>query len=100
MVQSAVSKAIATLEGEIAFRLFDRVGRNIRLTETGATFRDRAVALLEHADRFSGWASEQERARRDGLRPAVPLQLSTGPCAAPARRTDLPTRTIGSNWLG
>jgi len=40
--QSAISKRIASLESELGQRLFDRLGRDIRLTEAGAT-------LLPHA---------------------------------------------------
>lgn len=55
MMQSAVSKSIAALEGEIEFRLFDRVGRNVRLTPMGGAFRDRALKLLDHARELRAW---------------------------------------------
>lgn len=48
MMQSAVSKSVAALEGEVGLRLFDRVGRNVRHTVVGAAFRDRARDLLDH----------------------------------------------------
>ena len=50
VAQSAVSHAIATLEAQHAARLFDRVGRNIVLTEAGRIFLDEARAVLARAD--------------------------------------------------
>lgn len=47
--QSAVSSAIATLEGKYRIRLFDRVGRGIRLTGNGKVFLREARAVLNRA---------------------------------------------------
>jgi DNA-binding transcriptional LysR family regulator len=47
--QSAVSSAIATLEGKYQIRLFDRVGRGIRLTGNGRVFLREARAVLSRA---------------------------------------------------
>ncbi|MGI9374465.1 MAG: LysR substrate-binding domain-containing protein [Hyphomicrobiales bacterium] len=47
--QSTVSSAIATLEGNYEIRLFDRVGRRIRLTENGKIFLREARAVLNQA---------------------------------------------------
>jgi DNA-binding transcriptional LysR family regulator len=49
MSQSATSAAIATLEASYQVRLFDRVGRGIRLTETGRIFLHEARAVLDRA---------------------------------------------------
>jgi len=50
--QSAISKRIASLESELGRRLFDRLGRDIRLTEAGVTLlphaRD-ALMMLENS---------------------------------------------------
>ena len=78
MMQSAVSKSVAALEGEVGLRLFDRVGRNIRLTVVGAAFRDRARDLLDHTCRLEAWAV----ASRPSY-PAIDLQ-EQNPTAAPA----------------
>ena len=56
MAQSAVSKAIATLEGELEIRFFDRIGRNIKLTPLGAAFRYQAIELLDHVNQLKAWA--------------------------------------------
>lgn len=49
MSQSTVSSAISTLEGKYEVRLFDRVGRGIRLTENGRVFLREAQAVLNRA---------------------------------------------------
>jgi DNA-binding transcriptional LysR family regulator len=49
LTQSAVSSAIAALEGRHDVRLFDRVGRNIVLNQTGRVFLERARAVLYEA---------------------------------------------------
>lgn len=48
--QSAVSSAIAALEGRHGAKLFDRVGRGIELTEAGALFLREARAVLARAE--------------------------------------------------
>jgi len=49
MSQSAASSAIAALEASYQIKLFDRVGRGIRLTETGQIFLREARAVLDRA---------------------------------------------------
>jgi DNA-binding transcriptional LysR family regulator len=46
LAQSAASAAIASLESRHRTKLFDRVGRNIELTEQGRAFLDEARAVL------------------------------------------------------
>ncbi|MDX5357669.1 MAG: LysR family transcriptional regulator [Rhodobacterales bacterium] len=50
MTQSAVSAAIAALEARHDVRLFDRVGRNIALTDAGRRFVPHARALVQQAE--------------------------------------------------
>jgi len=50
LTQSAVSAAIAALERRYGIKLFDRVGRGIVLTHTGAEFLHEARAVLARAD--------------------------------------------------
>ncbi|WP_138470036.1 LysR family transcriptional regulator [Poseidonocella sp. HB161398] len=50
LTQSAVSSAIAALEAQHGVKLFDRIGRGIRLTEAGARFTGAARAVLAQAD--------------------------------------------------
>lgn len=49
VTQSAASAAIAALEERHAVKLFDRVGRGIRLTEAGRLFLDEARGVLARA---------------------------------------------------
>jgi DNA-binding transcriptional LysR family regulator len=49
MSQSATSAAIASLEAGYQIKLFDRIGRGIRLTETGRIFLREARAVLDRA---------------------------------------------------
>lgn len=46
ITQPAVSKRIATLEQQLAAKLFDRIGRQVVLTEAGRTLLPRAQQLL------------------------------------------------------
>ena len=47
LTQPAVSKRIAQLEGELQVRLFDRLGRQLALTEAGAALQPRAQRICE-----------------------------------------------------
>ncbi|HEX3886161.1 MAG TPA: LysR family transcriptional regulator [Phenylobacterium sp.] len=48
--QSAVSNALSSLEGRHGVRLFDRIGRGVRLNEAGRAFLPEAWAVLARAD--------------------------------------------------
>ncbi|MCE4226461.1 LysR family transcriptional regulator [Methylobacterium sp. C25] len=50
LAQSAVSTAIANIEGRHATKLFDRVGRGIELTQAGRAFLIEARAVLARAE--------------------------------------------------
>jgi DNA-binding transcriptional LysR family regulator len=47
LTQPAISKRIATLEEELGVRLFDRIGRQVQLTEAGRALVPRARRLLD-----------------------------------------------------
>jgi DNA-binding transcriptional LysR family regulator len=49
LTQSATSAAVAALEERYATKLFDRIGRNIKLTEAGRLFLVEARAVLARA---------------------------------------------------
>jgi DNA-binding transcriptional LysR family regulator len=80
ITQSAASAAIAALEARYDAKLFDRVGRGIRLTETGKLFLPQARAVLDGV--AAARAVLEERSREP-----------TGPVALAA------SQTIASYWL-
>ncbi|MEC3916687.1 LysR family transcriptional regulator [Nocardia sp. CDC160] len=51
IAQPALTQQIQRLESLLETRLFDRTSRTVALTPAGAVLRDRAIALLGHADR-------------------------------------------------
>lgn len=55
---STVSQQFAVLETETGSRLFERVGRNLRLTPTGRMLVDRARDLREHMDSIEAELSD------------------------------------------
>lgn len=50
LTQPAVSKRIATLEAQLGRRLFDRIGREVALTEAGRALLPRARRILAELD--------------------------------------------------
>lgn len=68
VTQSAASAAIAALETQHDIRLFDRIGRGIRLTETGRAFLDEARAVLARAKAAESMLGELAGLRRGTLR--------------------------------
>lgn len=65
--QSAVSHAVASLEGELGLALFDRTGRRPTLTPAGAALLEDARAVLLKVDTM--------RARAQGLGMGLELEL-------------------------
>jgi DNA-binding transcriptional LysR family regulator len=50
LTQSALSRALSRLEHEVGAELFQRVGRTLRLTPAGQTFKEHVDAVLHHYD--------------------------------------------------
>jgi DNA-binding transcriptional LysR family regulator len=67
LAQSAVSAAIAALEGRHGAKLFDRVGRGVELTEAGALFLVEARAVLARAEAAELVLSELANLKRGTL---------------------------------
>ncbi|RZK97128.1 MAG: LysR family transcriptional regulator [Methylobacterium sp.] len=80
LVQSAVSTAIANIEGRHATKLFHRVGRGIELTEAGRVFLVEARAVLARAE-----AAELVLADLSGMRRGTLVLYAS--------------QTIASDWL-
>ena len=58
--QPSLSQQILKLEDELGARLFDRLGRTVRLTELGKTFLPRARAVLRELEAARGDVVEQK----------------------------------------
>lgn len=50
VAQSAVSRQIANLEDELGVELFERVGRNVKLTQIGKIFLEHTISVLHAID--------------------------------------------------
>src|SRR6202049_2258338 len=83
--QPSLSQQILKLEDELGARLFDRLGRSVRLTELGKTFLPRARAVLRELEAARGDVAEQKDSVGGsvtiGVIPTVP------PYFLPPRRT-------------
>lgn len=67
LTQPAVSAAIASLEDRYGVRLFDRIGRRIELTRTGALLLAEARAVLQKVGDIETLLSELSGLRRGAL---------------------------------
>ena len=57
LTQSAVSRQIAQLEDMLQARLFDRIGRRVRLNEAGRAYADEVLPALDNIRRATARAS-------------------------------------------
>lgn len=80
LTQSATSAAIAALEQRHAVRLFDRVGRNIKLTAAGRLFVTEARAVLARASAAEAMLADLAGLKRGSLSLAA-------------------SQTVGNYWL-
>jgi LysR family hydrogen peroxide-inducible transcriptional activator len=58
--QPSLSQQILKLEGELGARLFDRLGRSVRLTDLGKTLLPRARAILRELEAAKGEVLERK----------------------------------------
>ena len=77
VAQPSLSQQILKLEDELGARLFDRLGRSVRVTELGKAFLPRARAVLRELEAARGDVVE----RKDSL--AGPLCVGVIPTVAP-----------------
>ena len=77
MSQPSLSQQILKLEDELGTRLFDRLGRSVRLTEVGKTFLPRARAVLRELEAARGDVVEQ----KDSI--SGPMTVGAIPTVAP-----------------
>ena len=83
--QPSLSQQIMKLEDELGARLFDRLGRSVRLTATGQTFLPRARAVLRELEAARGDVAEQ----KDSVGGSVTIGVipTVAPYYLPARLT-------------
>lgn len=81
--QPSLSQQILKLEDELGARLFDRLGRSVRLTELGRAFLPRARAVLRDLESARGEVAE----RKDSLSGTVRIGVipTVAPYFLPAR---------------
>src|ERR1700726_4400994 len=58
--QPSLSQQILKLDDELGARLFDRLGRSVRLTDLGKTFLPRARAVLRELEAAKGDVDERK----------------------------------------
>lgn len=61
--QAAISARIASLEQELGVRLFDREGREVKLTPQGLAALDKAETIVRLADEFKDQVGDRETLR-------------------------------------
>src|ERR1700685_1302979 len=74
IAQPSLSQQGPKLEEELGVKLFDRLGRSIRLTEAGRAFIPRARAILEQLDAARSSAADQNT----DLRGSVTVGVRSG----------------------
>ena len=60
MSQSAASSALKELESQYDVKLFDRIGKRLKLNAHGERVREQAIALMQSADEFSRSISQDQ----------------------------------------
>ncbi len=99
--QSAVSRHITALEGQLGLRLFDRSQRKLRLTQEGKTLLSEACNTLDSLDRFRRVAEEIRQMKRGHLHILAGQNLANGllPEAMAAFRAEAPAITISMDVI-
>jgi LysR family cyn operon transcriptional activator len=75
LTQSAASRQIMALEAELGVALFDRVGRNLRITPEGIDLLQRGRGLLEDAESMTERARALKGGRVGTLHVGAPTQV-------------------------
>jgi len=90
VAQPSLSQQIQKLEQELGERLFDRLGRSVKLTAVGVSFLQRATRILEEADAASREARDVQGLVNGkvalGVIPTIAPYLLPGVVAAFARK--------------
>ncbi len=90
VAQPSLSQQILKLEEEVGAKLFDRLGRSIRLTEAGRAFLPNARAALENVDAAGASVAAQQADVRGSITVGVIPTIS--PYLMPGYATDFMER--------
>ncbi len=77
VAQSAVSRQIANLEAELGAPLFERIGRNVKLTPIGKTFLEHTVTALQAIDFAAKQVEEFLNPEKGTIKIGFPTSLAS-----------------------
>ena len=77
VAQSAISRQIANLEGELGVELFEREGRNIKLSPIGRTFLGHAKSAIKAIDYAKAQVDEYLDPERGTIKIGFPTSLAS-----------------------
>ncbi|ATP41583.1 LysR family transcriptional regulator [Solibacillus sp. R5-41] len=77
VAQSAVSRQIANLEEELGAPLFERVGRNVKLTPIGKTFLEHSITALKAIDFAAKQVEEYLDPAKGTIKVGFPTSLAS-----------------------
>lgn len=90
VAQPALTQAIRRLEGELDAKLFERVGRNIRLTPCGEALEDKVAPLLAAFDEIPSAIAQAKGQERNTVRIDVEAATTMTVDAIAAFRATVP----------
>ncbi|WP_042347096.1 LysR family transcriptional regulator [Bacillus massiliigorillae] len=77
VAQSAVSRQIANLEEELGAPLFERIGRNVKLTPIGKTFLEHTITALKAIDYAAKQVEEYLNPGKGTIKIGFPTSLAS-----------------------
>lgn len=77
VAQSAVSRQISNLEEELGIELFERVGRNVKLTPIGRIFLEHTIAALQAIDFAKKQVEEYLNPEKGTIKIGFPTSLAS-----------------------